>query len=82
MSKIEKALHSFQSNTPATRFSGYNFQHVIGKGEALQKAVTIAKKVAPQNSSVLLVGETGTGKEVFAQSIHRSSTGKTKNLWL
>lgn len=78
MSKIEKALHSFQSNTPATRFSGYNFQHVIGKGEALQKAVTIAKKVAPQNSSVLLVGETGTGKEVFAQSIHRSSNQKNK----
>ena len=40
--------------------------------------MTIAKKIAPQNNSVLLVGETGTGKEIFAQSIHRSSKRNQK----
>lgn len=78
MEQTEKALHNFQSNFPLTRFSGYTFNHLIGHGEALQKAVRIAKKIAPQNSSVLLAGETGTGKEVFAQSIHRASLRKNK----
>lgn len=78
MQRIEKALQSFQSDSPATRFSGYTFEHVIGHGEALQRAIAIARKIAPQESSVLLVGETGTGKEVFAQSIHRCSSRKSK----
>ena len=54
------------------------FEHVVGHGEALQRAILIAQKIAPQESSVLLVGETGTGKEVFAQSIHRCSSRKDK----
>lgn len=78
MSQVEKALNTFQNTTAPTRFTGYTFDTLIGHGEALQKAVNIAKKIAPQNSSVLLVGETGTGKEVFAQSIHRSSSRKSK----
>lgn len=78
MQKIEKALQSFQPASSPTRFSGYTFEHVVGHGEALQRAILIAQKIAPQESSVLLVGETGTGKEVFAQSIHRCSSRKAK----
>lgn len=78
MQKIEKALQSFQPDSSPTRFSGYTFEHVVGHGEALQRAILIAQKIAPQESSVLLVGETGTGKEVFAQSIHRCSSRKDK----
>lgn len=78
MAQSEKALSDFQPNTPPTRFSGYTFDHIIGHGENLQKAVRIARKIAPQNNSVLLVGETGTGKEIFAQSIHRCSPRKDK----
>lgn len=78
MKLTEKALHSFQKDTLVSRFSGYNFSNVIGHGQALVKAVKIAKKIAPQDSSVLLIGETGTGKEIFAQSIHKSSTRRDK----
>ena len=78
MIESEQALNDFKKNVPETRFSGYTFDNVIGHGKALQKAVTIAKKIAPQNNSVLLVGETGTGKEIFAQSIHRSSKRNQK----
>lgn len=78
MKQAEKALQGFQPSTSPTRFSGYTFDHIIGHGENLQKAVRIARKIAPQNNSVLLVGETGTGKEIFAQSIHRCSPRKDK----
>ena len=65
MAQAEKALRDFQPNTPPTRFSGYTFEHIIGNGENLQKAVRIARKIAPQNNSVLLVGEKGTRKRNF-----------------
>ena len=78
MIDAEQALDNFKKTSPETRFSGYTFDNVIGHGKALQEAVTIAKKIAPQNSSVLLVGETGTGKEIFAQSIHKSSKRSQK----
>ena len=78
MIEAEQALDNFKKTSPETRFSGYTFDNVIGHGKALQEAVTIAKKIAPQNSSVLLVGETGTGKEIFAQSIHKSSKRSQK----
>ena len=55
-------------------FTGYSFENVVGSGEKLAEAVRLAKRVAGRDCPVLLVGETGTGKEVFAQSIHRAST--------
>jgi|SRR5579863_3911889 len=51
----------------------YTFESIIGKSELIQQAVLQAKKVAPTDATVLLLGETGTGKEVFAQAIHHAS---------
>jgi transcriptional regulator with PAS, ATPase and Fis domain len=51
----------------------YGFDFIIGNSPALQSAIQLAKKVAPTEAPVLLTGETGTGKEVFAQAIHYSS---------
>lgn len=51
----------------------YSFDTIIGKSKALEQAIDLAKKVAKTNSTVLLTGETGTGKEVFAQAIHENS---------
>lgn len=48
----------------------YTFKDIIGKDEQMLKAIEIAKKARNSPSSVLLYGETGTGKELFAQSIH------------
>ena len=76
LSKMEatrRALSSFQNKPPKISFSGYTFGNVIGSCPKLREAVALAQKVAPQDSPILLVGETGTGKEIFAQSIHRAS---------
>lgn len=57
----------------------YSFDTIIGKSKALEQVIELAKKVAKTDSTVLLTGETGTGKEVFAQAIHENSnrTGKS-----
>jgi len=57
----------------------YSFENIIGKSELIQKAIELARKVAESDTSVLLTGETGTGKEVFAQAIHHASSRKNRN---
>jgi len=57
----------------------HSFDKIIGKSIPLQKAIDLAKKVAPTNTTVLLTGETGTGKEVFAQAIHQASDRSKQN---
>lgn len=78
MDEVRKALRAYSSHSTQISFSGYTFENVIGQSEKMRSAVHIAMKVAPQDSSILLVGETGTGKEIFAQSIHRASSRRGK----
>jgi transcriptional regulator with PAS, ATPase and Fis domain len=49
------------------------FASVIGESAALREALRLAHRAAQSNSTILLQGETGTGKEIFAQSIHNQS---------
>ena len=51
----------------------YGFDSINGNSPAIISAIKLAKKVAPTDAPVLLTGETGTGKEVFAQAIHYGS---------
>jgi two-component system NtrC family response regulator len=51
----------------------YGFESILGESAIIQEAISLAKKVAPTEATVLLLGETGTGKEVFAQAIHNGS---------
>ena len=49
------------------------FEEIIGESPALKAAVSAMSRVAPTNSTVMLLGETGTGKELFARAIHKHS---------
>lgn len=63
-----------------TNLKGYTFKNLIGEDEKFLSAVEIARKAAMSSSTVLIYGETGTGKELFAQSIHNESSRKHKPL--
>jgi arginine utilization regulatory protein len=56
----------------------YAFSDIIGKSEGMKKAINIGMKASLSNSSVLIFGETGCGKELFAQSIFSSGNRKDK----
>lgn len=51
----------------------HDFSQIIGKSPRILEAVNLARKVSATDATVLLLGETGSGKEVFAQAIHRAS---------
>ncbi len=56
----------------------YTFDDILGQSPALLRAIELARKVAPTDTPVLLTGETGTGKEVFAQAIHQAGARRNK----
>jgi len=56
----------------------FSFDDIIGESALILEAISLSKKVAPTEATVLLLGETGTGKEVFAQAIHNGSKRATK----
>ncbi len=51
----------------------YNFEEIIGEGAALKRILKQVETVAPTDSAVLILGETGTGKELIARAIHNLS---------
>ena len=51
----------------------FKFDEIVGSSPALKRVLSRVEKVAPTDSTVLITGETGTGKELIAQAIHKSS---------
>jgi PAS domain S-box-containing protein len=59
---------------------GHNFEEIIGQSPALIRVLADVSHVAPTDASVLITGETGTGKELIARAIHSRSARKDKPL--
>jgi transcriptional regulator with PAS, ATPase and Fis domain len=51
----------------------YSFRSIVGSSSALKQAISLAGRIAKGSGTVLISGETGTGKELFAHAIHRES---------
>jgi PAS domain S-box-containing protein len=54
----------------------FNFQEIVGQSEVLRRALRQVETVAPTDSTVLILGETGTGKELLARAVHNLSGRK------
>ena len=82
--KIEKALEVNRMKNELDYFRHtqqdiYQFDRIVGSSEALQRVLDMVKKVAKSNTTVLIRGETGTGKELIAGAIHHNSLRTSRN---
>src|SRR6476661_6492655 len=83
--QIDELLHALDSAIERRRLKSenaylraqlqerYRFEGVVGKGRAMARVFQLLETVAPTNSTILITGETGTGKEVVARAIHHNS---------
>lgn len=84
--KLSHTILKFQEETQEPeetrkkKIKAYSFDMIIGESKNFVEVVDRAKKAAQSDASVLICGETGTGKELFAQSIHYHSNRKAKPL--
>jgi DNA-binding NtrC family response regulator len=82
--KIEKALELKRLKHEIeylrhTQQDIYEFDRIVGSSASLQRVLDIVRKVAKSNTTVLIRGETGTGKELIAGAIHHNSLRSTRN---
>jgi Nif-specific regulatory protein len=82
--KIEKALEHRRLRHEIdylrhTQNDIYDFDRIIGASGALQRVLDVVRKVARSNATVLIRGETGTGKELIAGAIHHNSPRAGRN---
>lgn len=76
VSKIEKLEHQYRKLQTTGLTAKHYFKDIIGESETIKKTIEQAKAYSKADSTILIEGETGTGKEIFAQSIHNYSRRK------
>ncbi|MEG1643561.1 MAG: sigma-54 dependent transcriptional regulator [Bacteroidales bacterium] len=76
---MEQAKRNIGEKEKTDEIPDYSFETIIVASDSLRQTISLAQKVAATDVTVLLSGETGTGKEVFAQAIHRASHRKDKD---
>ncbi|MBI3119814.1 MAG: sigma-54-dependent Fis family transcriptional regulator [Candidatus Hydrogenedentes bacterium] len=75
---VSRAVRSKATEASVERYEQTVFEELVGSTPAMQRVVELIRKVAPTDSTVLLLGESGTGKEVLANTLHRLS--KRRNM--
>lgn len=75
--ELQKDIHS-PDESKNKRIQVYRFHNIVGSSESFKKTIEIAKRASKTDASVFIYGETGTGKELIAQSIHFDGIRKNK----
>ncbi len=75
---LESKIEHYERELEHLRSSKYTFDHIIGTTHAIEETKRLAMKAAEGNSTVLLLGESGVGKELFAHAIHHASPRRSK----
>ncbi len=70
--ELELAVNALRREAAESRVQSLAFEGLIGAASGLRKVVDLARKVLDTDTTVLLLGETGTGKELFARLIHHN----------
>ena len=73
-SALFSAVASRGSQATRGKTANNTFEGIVGAGESLREVLDLVRTVAPTDSTVLIEGETGTGKELIAQAIHNASS--------
>jgi len=74
---LERKVESYKENLSHLLAAKYSFEDIIGNSYLIKEAKKLALKAAQTSSPVLIVGETGTGKELFAHAIHNASVRRS-----
>ena len=83
MSEIQQLRDRLQQENAYLREeikSSHDFEDIVGQSEEIRLTISKTKHVAGTDANVLLLGETGTGKELFARAIHNSSPRRDRTL--
>ncbi len=75
---MEKALMDENQYLKNQLNMDFSFEGIIGKSKGIQRVIDLVKKVAPLDSTILIYGDTGTGKELIARTIHQNSSRTRK----
>jgi DNA-binding NtrC family response regulator len=76
---MDKAVLQRRVSDLETKLSSrFGFDRIVGTSPAITTAINLARRVAGTDTTVLILGETGTGKEVFAEAIHQASPRSAK----
>jgi Nif-specific regulatory protein len=80
LEQIKKSLEMQNVDLRTQLAERYHFSGIIGRGARMQEVFGVITKVAPLTTTVLIQGETGTGKELIARAIHYNSGRKGKSM--
>src|SRR5690606_21894804 len=80
--RLRQEISFYERELPRLRGAGQGMDAIIGSSDAIRKLKERSEKVAPLDVAVLLVGESGVGKDLVAHAIHQLSPRKSKDMVL